>query len=1008
MSKRNAEEAFSVQNHHAPNQLHHDDDEDIYTHHQEGTAATMMEHKSGESEHDRFIPSSKRVKENNTCLVAHTTNADNCSSSNAMNDEDTAVDTMFSKISQSIDQYELVLRKIRVSQSGVGNILYRDLKRLGQGAISKLREDLERSHGKLVQLLNEQTQSSKKNETEMNQSDVNYIDKNLNQVLPPDLLSYIFSFSLFFDFIRISHTCKLWRNICLTKAEALTAFDISDDVSFINGLFLFNRFIEWRIENIRHVSIYVDVFAKCGHKFNAVRKIDAFIQHSNMAGYPNIERVKKLYTRQFTFFGNITLPGLEFLQFKSFKDAIIDFFHLSMFGLALVDTLLPMLDFTKIDRIQLISNFRLLASFIRFQQDTDPSKAGSREKIKTFLTNINDHVKYLILTAKDDDEYEEEEGEGTTESSPDEFHLASLEKLTVKVGSSKLFKMLKFNPAKLKSCTIVNWLAKHTVDASEMSTKSEEERLEITEFHSMLDRLCNVSCLRLEYVPFIFFKSYSFEKFTNLKSLKVLEIEGEVIERLAPKLTSLKVQRISNFTPQLIENCTKLKHLVLGSRFLVDVDIQKLKTLKKLHILSSQKHKLSKFKIESPTIEVFLCYADIRSLEVTCPNLYRIHCANSSPIEELTIKTNKLQHFTVEDTTINSLSILSYPIPNQTAEQVSPLIRAAFLDYVQVCKQLECPYLRCISISNMEVLKNMITLSQTPLLVNIVVTETILDTSLLIQALKTFPIETISISNCSTTECTDNSLMDLDRVQLKEIHVKECDFGVSKFIVEAFSKFENIDTLAIQDCYLDPEFVRSICQPTENEWKNLQSLEVDICANLSGDELCTLYSNIEHYEHLKNLSLLIYPDRETESLHHARFPQTLEMFNGTFNTLEIVPSKSVSSPNACHLKTLIIQPCPSSKFFNVNSLFQALNDLFVVGGDKDDENSSEHSPLFESQLENIFTDDVHELDVEAPRMSLLTRVMKNLPSLRYVSKSFFIDEPVDLVSSRPDIKFQED
>lgn len=479
-----------------------------------------------------------------------------------------------------------------------------------------------------------------------------------------------------------------------------------------------------------------------------------------------------------------------------------------------------------------------------------------------------------------------------------------------------------------------------------------------------------------------------------------------------------------------------MKHLVLGSRFLADVskltcvffcynfgfqnnlvlpciiDIQKLEKLKKLHILSSQKHKLSKLKIESPTVEIILCYADIRSLEITCPNLCFIHCANVSPIDDLLIRTNKLQYFTVEETTINSLTILSYPIPNQTAENVSPLIKASCLSYVQVVKQMECPYLRSISISNMEVLKNMIALQQTPLLVNMDISETIVDTSLLIQALKTFPIQKIAISNCSTTDRSDENVVDLNGVELKEIYVKECDFGVSKFVVQVFSKFEKIDTLCMQDCYLDPSFIRSVCQPEENEWKNLQSLEVDICANLSGDEISMLYRNIEHYENLKNLSLLIYPDRETESFHHARFPQTLEMFNGTFNTLEIVRSKSGKHlPNViCNLKTLIIQPCPSSKFFDINSLFQSLNDLFVVSDDDNDGKNSKNSehPLYTSQLENIFTDDVQDLDTEPPRMSLLTHVMKNLPSLRYVSKSFFVDEPVDLAAARPDIRFQED
>ena len=448
----------------------------------------------------------------------------------------------------------------------------------------------------------------------------------------------------------------------------------------------------------------------------------------------------------------------------------------------------------------------------------------------------------------------------------------------------------------------------------------------------------------------------------------------------------------------VIEKCTNLKSLLLGSRLLVGLDVKKLPKLRKLIIIESPKHKLPNLRITSNTIEIISMDADIRSLEIDCPNLIQINIPERE-IKQLTIRSNKLQ--TIKgDSTISKLSVLACPIPNHTAENVSPLHHGWFLSYVSNISHFECPYLSRVSVKSMETLSDLVAINQTPLLSIIDIEETIIDSPSLLAAVKTFPITRLVFFGCSMSdENQQDPAVSFENIKLKDIIIRECDSNVSKFICQSFRDQPGIERLCVNDCLLDSDFIESLSTPKHNDWKDLLQLELDLCVNLIGEYVADLYSNITHFEHLKQFSLVADAESDCESLYAARIPQYLESFNGAFNTLEIVPSTSCPDPRMSYLKTLIIQPNPSSKYFNINTMFDSLEELFV--------SNFNEQPLYESSLEVFLTDDglVSEIDGPPPSMDLVSDVIRHMPKLKYVSQVFFSDEPTDLKAERPELHF---
>ncbi|EFC38350.1 predicted protein [Naegleria gruberi] len=805
-----------------------------------------------------------------------------------------------------------------------------------------------------------------------------YVEQSINDVLPDHILSQIFSYLSFHDFREVTRTCMMWRRICFTIQSALSAFEISDEMPVECAMSLFTRFVEWRIGSIRKVNIHsINVFTNCGHKFTGVKFLE---EASSMAltGFPNIERVKELEITS-TFFGDMyKYPGLESIKFLKFKDAVIDFFHCSLFGLTLVESLLPLIDFEKVDSLKLVTNSKLLNSLACYAKENIQSKAN------LLFQNINSKIKYLRITlAEESTEDDDFEGEV-------DIPLSNLEELYVEFATVRTVNMLHFDPEKLKRLQIGSWHGKHTIE-NPLQPRVSFELFLVSEFHQLLNRSAKIQTLVLDNVKPLFYRTFAFSQFKNLTHLHVAEMSNSNLTQLAPKLQVLKVGTITEFNPEIFKLFGSLKELEMDPKYASKIDFKDLPKLSNITLQSFSAH--YSMDINSDSLKSIRVMSRIRTLTINAINLETFDLKGN--IDKLSIRSNQLEALGVMSyNQIGDLSILSFQIPNHGCENVSPL-KELNLANVSTVRQLHCPYLKTIKVQSMASICQLVDLDQTPLIEMIIFEKAFIEPDAFKTCLDYFEnLKTIEFFDCNLGSSANEIIEFSSTIEVIEIY--EGSPELIRFLTSLFSESPSMKAIYLMDTEVEETFIESISQPKADQWKNLELISLQNCVNISGKAISDFYSNIKHYASLKSLTLVLSPGNEI--VYDARIPQTLESFTGIFNSVEIIPTSTARS-NMVNLKTITLDGRNSTfSNFEINTFLQSIFDLFV-------DDKEEMAP-FRTELYSLLACErlIADSESDPPDFKLINKVVAGIPSIRIVSKQLFTDDPVLLLSQRPHLK----
>ncbi|KAL9658396.1 hypothetical protein ABK040_015715 [Willaertia magna] len=689
-----------------------------------------------------------------------------------------------------------------------------------------------------------------------------------------DILSHVFSYLKFKDFLNISKVCKLWRNVCETKPLALCDFKITNWDNNYNNYQLYNKWIANRSEYILKLRLS-SYFSKMS--FPNVKEIKCvdFMLHKELISdeniCPNLERISFESGLSLKYPGMYGLDKLKEIYLNSnifTHDLISAEFEHKVRSDIFYDKIIPHVKTGQVDSVSIYFEHYFPRSFyekLLVELFTTPLNDSLQnkdddsddKKVKTLC----DTITYLDLRVSFDEKLS--------------FHFPNLTTLITDPVTDLFNNSITFDPLKLKKYD--GYISDHS------------------------DFIKNFKYVEQIIIPEIcFFQKYDI--FKNLKSLKVNSIYGTDLLKLKDTLEELYVTRVTKDKVKGIESLQNLKKLSISAQVATGLNLSKLSNLRILRIYGSSTKK--EINLESHSLTHITFERIYTTISLKCNSLRKLTIENYMPIQQLTIHSKSLEKIITRD----EIKIISIKGP-------CPLNDGSFLVNVEQIIDFECPFLNTLKSKHFDTLFLHSTFQK---LFNYQIKRVeIHDRISLKNIIQLFLNPNITIEvfmfssvSCTTAENNDNNNCNDCKVssKIKRIILEGCDEKLLKVINDCFSKGNELEELIIKRCRFSKELAATLGHEDSNGsssnskkkkkasssseieslyWKGLKVLELTNCKYLTTKLANQIFTNLVKFPSLQEFIFDYETSYKSDKNQTITIPSTLPSFGTNFLNIKL-------------------------------------------------------------------------------------------------------------------------